>query len=219
MRKVRDGFLILGVGHVLPESVREVRELIAKEKPEIVCLELCPARYRALTAGRGESQYPSILLRMIHIFQEKFAKSTGSPVGEEMLAAIEEAKKVGASIILIDQDIETTVQQLMRIPFREKLLMCLQIMFAIVVPLGKEAGNLTEEEAIERLLSDFRRLFPSAYRILVEHRNTIMANRLLPLLNSDKKIVCVVGAAHVRGILEILQSYIEKSWFSLRLSF
>ncbi|MEM1689854.1 MAG: TraB/GumN family protein [Candidatus Hadarchaeales archaeon] len=219
MKKVRDGFIILGVGHVLPESVREVRELIAKEKPEVVCLELCPARYHALTYGTWKTQNSSILIRLIYIFQERLAKLTGSPIGEEMLTAIEEARKVGALIMLIDQDMEITIRQLMGIPLREKFLMGLQILFSLFMPFEKKISDLTEEETVEKLLSDFRKFFPFTYKILVEQRNVIMANRLLPLLNSDKKVVCVVGAAHVKGILQILQNHAEKSWFSLRLDF
>ncbi|MEM1823136.1 MAG: TraB/GumN family protein [Candidatus Hadarchaeales archaeon] len=219
MKKVRDGFIILGVGHVLPESVREVRELIAKEKPEVVCLELCPARYHALTYGTWKTRNSSILIRLIYIFQERLAKLTGSPIGEEMLTAIEEARKVGALIMLIDQDMEITIRQLMGIPLREKFLMGLQILFSLFMPFEKKISDLTEEETVEKLLSDFRKFFPFTYKILVEQRNVIMANRLLPLLNSDKKVVCVVGAAHVKGILQILQNHAEKSWFSLRLDF
>ncbi len=219
LKKVRDGFIILGVGHVLPESVREVRELIAKEKPEVVCLELCPARYHALTYGTWKTRNSSILIRLIYIFQERLAKLTGSPIGEEMLTAIEEARKVGALIMLIDQDMEITIRQLMGIPLREKFLMGLQILFSLFMPFEKKISDLTEEETVEKLLSDFRKFFPFTYKILVEQRNVIMANRLLPLLNSDKKVVCVVGAAHVKGILQILQNHAEKSWFSLRLDF
>lgn len=219
LKKVRDGFIILGVGHVLPESVREVRELIAKEKPEVVCLELCPARYHALTYGTWKTRNSSILIRLIYIFQERLAKLTGSPIGEEMLTAIEEARKVRALIMLIDQDMEITIRQLMEIPLREKFLMGLQILFSLFMPFEKKISDLTEEETVEKLLSDFRKFFPFTYKILVEQRNVIMANRLLPLLNSDKKVVCVVGAAHVKGILQILQNHAEKSWFSLRLDF
>lgn len=220
LRKVREGFLIVGVGHVLPESVARVRELIAREKPEVVCLELCPARYQALIAGERGTQRLPFLLNLLQIFQRKFAASTGSPVGEEMLAAAEEARKVGASVVLIDQDISETVQQLMGIPLRERILLAFQLLITILLPFGrKSVESLTEEEVVEEILADFRRFFPSAYEVLIERRNRFMAERLIPLLHSQRKVVCVVGAAHVAGLFRTLREEWDRSWASFQIEF
>ncbi|MDM7934068.1 MAG: TraB/GumN family protein, partial [Methanothrix sp.] len=40
--------LVLGTAHVSERSVEEVRRAIEERRPDIVAVELCPSRYRAL---------------------------------------------------------------------------------------------------------------------------------------------------------------------------
>jgi pheromone shutdown protein TraB len=47
--------VIVGTAHVSEKSVQDVTLAIEKMKPDIVAVELCPARYRALT-GQEEEQ-------------------------------------------------------------------------------------------------------------------------------------------------------------------
>src|SRR5687767_10563802 len=44
---------IVGTAHVSEKSVEEVREVILRLKPEVVCVELCQGRYDALTQDRA----------------------------------------------------------------------------------------------------------------------------------------------------------------------
>ena len=218
IREVRSGFLLVGVGHVIPESEREVREIIRRERPEVVCVELCPERYRALVEGGTSGGLP-LLLHLMLIFQQRLARSTGSPAGREMIAAVEEAERIGASVLFIDRGLSETVRRLAGIPLRERLLMAVQLLIGAVLPVrGRELEGLTEEGEVERILREFRRWFPAAYRVLVEERNLIMAERLTPLLVSGRRVVCVVGAAHVGGLFEILKSRLGQAWFSVTIS-
>ena len=40
---------LVGTAHISKKSIREVREVITKEKPKVVAIELDQARYDALT--------------------------------------------------------------------------------------------------------------------------------------------------------------------------
>ena len=40
--------MLLGTAHVSKESAQLVRELILEEKPDTVCVELCPSRYQSI---------------------------------------------------------------------------------------------------------------------------------------------------------------------------
>lgn len=218
IREVRSGFLLVGVGHVIPESEQEIRKIIRREKPEVVCVELCPERYWALMEGGTSGGLP-LLLRLMFIFQQRLAKSTGSPAGREMIASVEEAERIGASVLFIDRGLSETVRSLAGIPLRERLLMVVQLLLGVILPpVGRGLEGLTEEGKIERILCEFRRWFPAAYRVLVEERNLIMAERLTPLLASSRRVVCVVGAAHVGGLFEILKSRLGQVWFSVTIS-
>jgi hypothetical protein len=48
--------IIIGTAHVSEKSVQEVTKAIEETKPDIVAVELCPARYKALTGQEEETE-------------------------------------------------------------------------------------------------------------------------------------------------------------------
>ncbi len=55
----RDRIILVGTAHVSDRSVVEVNEVIEKENPDIVAVELCKGRYQALK-GEEESKEVNI---------------------------------------------------------------------------------------------------------------------------------------------------------------
>ena len=220
IRKV-DRVTLIGVAHVLPKSAAEVGEVIERERPEVVAVELCPARYAALM--RGEMGAPRVPLRLgasflgwlLHFIQSRLARQTGTPAGEEMLSATEHARGVNARIELIDVDVNVTLERLMgRMGKLEKLRLLAELILGLL-PFGKrvELEGVTEEEVVNRLVEELKRTSPTAYEVLIEQRNEHMANRLDELLLSCKgKIVCVVGAGHVPGLHQRLVAFSRAGW-------
>ena len=43
---------LIATAHISERSVKEVEEIIKAEKPDLVAVELCESRYRALTQSR-----------------------------------------------------------------------------------------------------------------------------------------------------------------------
>jgi pheromone shutdown-related protein TraB len=219
LRKLGDRLTIIGVAHILPKSRDEVKATIESELPEVVAVELDQFRYSALMgeverggAGkvpRARELLPFILNKFFYLLQRKFAQSTGMQAGEEMLVAIESAKKVGAKIELIDRDINLTLQRLIeRMGAREKLRLSIEMFFGLL-PFGRrvELEKLTEEEFADQLVSSLKRALPGAYEVLIDERNSYMASKIAMLMDSTKgKIVCVVGAGHVSGLSSRLDS-------------
>ena len=217
MRKLGDRLFLVGVAHVLPKSSREVREVILRERPVLVALELCKNRYSALARqakGVGfldalrARKLPLFLLgSLLHLLQSRFARQTGTPAGEEMLVAARLARKVNAEVELIDRDINVTLQRLVeRTRGREKFRLLAELLLGFL-PIGKrfDLEKLTEEEVVERLLREFMRASKTAYEVLVEERNAYMAKKIAMLFaKTSGKIVCVVGAGHVPGLAERL---------------
>jgi pheromone shutdown protein TraB len=162
-------------------------------------------------APRARELWPFILNRFLYMLQSKFAQSTGMQAGEEMLVAIESAKKVGAKVELIDRDINLTMQRLIgRMGVMEKLRLSIEMLFGLL-PFGRrvELEKLTEEEFAEQLVSSLKRALPGAYDVLIDERNSYMAAKIAMLMDSTKgKIVCVVGAGHVSG----LSSRLDRRW-------
>lgn len=222
IRKIGDQLFIIGVAHVLPRSAAEVGEIIESERPDIVAVELDPTRYLAMTQGRKAGLLdmvragPNILLlsALIYLTQGKFSKQTGMEAGEEMLVAMKKAKEIGAQVHLIDRDIGTTMQRLVGgMSFREKLRLFGNLLVSLL-PVGKEVEleRVTEEQMVENLLAEFRKLSPTAYEVLIRERDSHMASRLANFLLAGKKVVCVVGAGHVPGIHERMSKMTYSTW-------
>lgn len=114
---------LVGTAHVSARSVDEVREVIRAVKPEVVCVELCQGRYDALTsdnAFRNLDVFKVIregktLYLLAHLalasYQRRMGDQLGVKPGAELMAAIEEAKAVGARVELIDRSIHTTLKR------------------------------------------------------------------------------------------------------------
>lgn len=226
LKKLDNRLFLIGVAHVLPKSAEEVKDIITKERPDVVAVELCPARYLALTQkGKRPGTLdvaragPQLLLLggLIHLLQSKFSHQTGMPAGEEMLVAIKHAREIGAEVQLIDQHIGLTLQRLMdQMSWRERFRLFGELLVGLL-PVGKQVDleRLTDEQVVGYLLRDLERVSPTAYDVLIRERDAYMASRLTTLLLGGRRVVCVVGAGHVPGIYNRL-SEISDGW---RISF
>lgn len=218
-RRLGDRLIIIGVAHVLPKSISEVKETIEREGPEVVAVELCFSRYLALNknikvstpvALRGRRVNLFILNRLLYYLQNKFARQTGVFAGEEMLVAIKSAEKIGARVELIDRDIGLTFERFnSHVGRMEKLKLLSEILTAFLPLRGKiSLEAFVQEGTVSEVLKEFRRVYPETYNIFIKERDEFMASRILSLLGSiSGKIVCVVGAGHLSGIYEKLLNH------------
>ena len=207
---------IVGTAHVSEKSIKEVRETIRKEKPDIVAVELDEGRFRGLIereetslravlrARDGEVRLLLLQWLLSHI-QKKIGKGVGIMPGEEMLMAVEEAKKIGASVVLIDRDIRITLQLLRdKMTFREKMRIFFSLLRSLFIRKGEliELDHITDEDVLDDLVNEFKKLSPNAAKVLIDERDAYMAKNLLSLsqMGEDKKIVAVVGAGHEKGV-------------------
>lgn len=220
LKRVGNKLFLVGVAHIFPQSSREVEEIIKKEKPAVVGLELCQERYDMLR--RGASQPSSnemidqktsipILWRLMHYLQSYLSRHTGTPAGREMITAAEAAREVGARIEFIDQSFRTTMEKLIsRMGTIEKMKLLVMLSTAML-PIGRrlDLEKFTEEETVERILREVKKISKTMYEVLIKERDWYMAEKIsLLLTKTDGKIVCVVGAGHLPGISRIL----SKSW-------
>lgn len=192
---------IVGVGHVFAIS-EGVKDLIRSRRPEVVCLELDPGRYRALV-HKEESRAVPIQYRLLGYFQKRMATKFGTEVGDEMLAAVDAAREVGAKVALIDMDAVMVFSRLWkRMSFKEKLHLiggAFVGLFASKERVEKELGKY--EESSDQYMELLGEGFPSIKEVLIDDRNRFMANRLSELASQHARIVAVVGDGHVSGIV------------------
>lgn len=234
LKRLDERLILIGVAHVLPKSMTEVKTTILRERPEVVGVELCPTRYMLLTSGfrrtGGKTITPggfrlAILNRLFYHLQRKAARQTGMPAGEEMLIAINSSKEVGSRLELLDREISTTLQRLIdRMRWGEKLKLGVELLLGLL-PLGKriEIERITEEQVVRELLSELQRTSPTAYDVLIRERDEYMASKILDLLaTTSGKVVCVVGAGHIPGLYRRLSASLREfpaePWRSFRFS-
>lgn len=201
--------VIVPTAHVFKKSVVKVRETIMTENPDIIALELCPARFRALLSKKKPTfrqLISSPTYAFLYLLQQLLGFVFGSAPGNEMLEGIKAASELNKPLLLADRNIQTTMGRIRKIPLSEKVRMLLGLLpspFSLKVA-GK-AGQLTDHNFLLPFLKEFDRKFPKAYAYLVTERNEHMFHSLLH--HPEKKIVLVVGAGHVPGLLDLIKEH------------
>ena len=195
---------IVGVGHVF-DIGDQVRDVILRRSPSVVCVELDPARYQALMTQdvRGSAPLP---YKALAFFQKQIAKKYGQDVGREMVAAVQSAQQVGARIAFIDLDSLQVFQKFWRMmSFKERIKLVFALVTSIFVPkktVDKEIRKFEESEA--EYIESFGAEFPSAKKVLIDDRNTHMAHAIRKLHDEFGNLVAVVGDGHVDGLQRLL---------------
>lgn len=225
---------LIGTAHVSARSVDEVREVIRAVKPEVVCVELCQGRYDALTsdnAFRNLDVFKVIregktLYLLAHLalasYQRKMGQELGVKPGAELLAAIEEAKAVGARVELIDRSIHTTLKRTWANLGLWKRSMLLASLVAgsdeeeededddakgkpgdgAAKPTGAAAVEaMKEPKALSEMLSELSRTLPEVKTPLIDERDQYLVAGIEGAAAKAKSVVAVVGAAHVPGMM------------------
>lgn len=213
---MKPDIILIGTAHISDKSIDEVRSTIDQEKPNVVAVELCSRRYKAL---KGEIQKePSIkdILRGGYLLlvqwllawtQNKIASEKGAEPGAEMISAIEKAEETGARVALIDRDIGITLRRFWsRMTFFEKLRM-FSALISSSLGVGEEIDmeTITEEDVVDQLVSELRSFSPSAANVLVDERDAYIAGNILNVAK-DGKVVAVIGAGHRKGVDKFLRN-------------
>ncbi|MDY6909381.1 MAG: TraB/GumN family protein [Thermodesulfobacteriota bacterium] len=208
--------LLVGTAHVSLESAELVEEIIREERPDTVSVELCRARYQALTdEGRWRNtdlvdvirQKKAFLLLsnlILAYFQRKIGNRLGIRPGEEIRRAVAAAREAGAQVHLADRDIRITLARTWR---RMGFLAKLRLLGQLISSSGElesidreDVERLKRMDVLETVLTEVGRSFPEIKETLIDERDLYLAHRIRTA--PGRKIVAVVGAGHVPGILE-----------------
>jgi pheromone shutdown-related protein TraB len=206
--------ILVGTAHVSRDSAEQVRSVIESERPDTVCIELCPSRYEALRSKdrwrdmeivkviKENKAFLLLVNLLLAAFQKKIAKRFDIQPGAEMLAAIETGERYGAHIHLADRQIHTTLSR----AWGTMSLWCkFKLFFQLIFSFG-ETGDITEEDiekmkqedVLETLLAEVGQSQPVLRQILIDERDQYLCENIRTA--PGEKIVAVVGAGHVPGI-------------------
>jgi len=210
--------IIVGTSHVASSSVKTVRKTIEKEKPTVIAIELDRGRLAALLEKKKGSTVKSLfrvgvkgwLFGLVGAWQEKKLSSTiGTSPGGEMKEAVIIAREKKIPVALIDIDVHVTLKNISkRITWKEKgkfLKDCLKVLTGKNIMDGFDLRKVPSEKKIQELTKQMKREYPSLYQTIVVDREIRMAQSLYKIMQEQEKVVAVIGAGHVRGILALIK--------------
>lgn len=216
-----DRLRVLGTAHISSSSVAAVKAQIESFKPDIVAVELCASRHAALTSNRRldkegllkvvkEGKAPLVMLQsLLAAEQRKMGMDEGEQPGAELLAAVQTAEEANLEVALIDRDIQTTLRRAWkRMKFFEKGRILWSLLGDDEDDETPEVSKLLEDQdLLSSLMEELRTFSPGAGSVLIDERDAYLAGKIADLeASSDKRILAVVGAGHLRGIEAHLQN-------------
>ncbi|CAM6010200.1 unnamed protein product [Sphagnum balticum] len=228
LRNNRNGaqLYLVGTAHVSEKSAEEVREVIQQVKPDTVAVELCAERAKKMLSGESAKakSFFQQLLDMLHMpggldqklisfwlkSMYELIRSTGVEPGKEFRVAMEEAQRLNANVLYVDQDVQVTMKRLRDvITLRDiiKIIMSnsnpnIEHYPSILKDWEKNdfqgsVERLKTRETVRQLISWMEAAFPDVVKVMVHERDALMVKRLRAC---EGKVVGVVGMAHMDGI-------------------
>jgi len=211
-------FILVGTAHISRESAQLVRDVIERERPDRVCIELDAQRYAALSQKARwealdlkqiirEKQLAALLANLLLAsYQRKLGGALGVLPGTELLAAAEVAGELRIPISLCDRDVRVTLRRAwasMGLFKKAHLLSGLAISLFETPELGEEElRKLREKDVLSELMRELGEAMPQLKRTLIDERDTYLTQKMKEA--EGDKIVAVVGAGHVEGIVDAL---------------
>ncbi len=223
---------ILGTAHVSRASAEKAKELIESQVHDVVCIELCPSRFNAMTdpnalakmdlfhvirSGKASMVTASLALGS---YQQRMAEQLGIEPGLEMKTSIKHAKELDLPIVLIDREVGTTLKRVYHnVPFWKRLYIVAGLFTSVVsreTVSEEEIEKLKSGDLLETTFAQFSEDANDLFVPLIDERDRYMTAKLLQALEDHpgKNLLAVVGAGHVKGMMSYLEKYSTDNTYS-----
>jgi pheromone shutdown-related protein TraB len=207
-------FVLVGTAHISRESADLVREVIEKEKPDCVCVELDKQRFKALSEQRKweqldlkaiirQKQLSTLLINLLLAsYQKRLGEKLGVMPGAELLEATKVAKEHDIPIELCDRDIRITLRRAWSSMSFFKKLQLLSVGLAGVFAkqeISEETlKEIRQKDVLSELMTELGNVMPVLKRVLIDERDTYLTQKMRQ--SRGERVVAVVGAGHISGI-------------------
>ena len=212
-------YIIIGTAHISKKSVDLVRDTIRKERPDCVCLELDKRRYRSLIKPQNwenldlkhiirEKQLSTLIIQiMLASFQKRLGDKTGVLPGMEMVEAARVSDEESIKTALCDRDARITLRRAWAsTPFFKKSMIISSVIASLFDQTDiseDQLGELRDQDVLSEMLKEIGTVLPEVKHVLIDERDDYLAEKIRT--TTGNRIVAVVGAGHVQGILESLK--------------
>jgi len=213
---IDENLRIIGTAHISKKSVETVQRQIKEWNPEVVAVELCPSRLKSLKEPESlesemllkiikEGRAPMVILQSaLAAEQRRMGLTTGEKPGAELLAAINTAEELDIPIELIDRDVIITLRRAWaKMKLREKW----KVMYAMLWSEEEEIAIdelLEDSDMLSNMLEEARKIAPGAGKALIDERDIYLTERLRQV-RPKGRVLAIVGAGHVKGIMHNLE--------------
>ena len=210
---------LLGTAHVASASVAAVKHHIEEFQPDVIAVELCQSRHKALAEDRRldkegllkvikEGKAPLVLVQsLLAAEQRRMGMDEDIQPGAELMAAVKEGEERDLEVVLVDRDIQTTLRRAWKkMGFREKI----RLLYSL---LGEDEEEedfdleemLADQDLLSSLLEEFRTISAGAGTVLIDERDEYIASGI-SVISPEKKVLAVLGAGHLQGVAKILKT-------------
>jgi pheromone shutdown-related protein TraB len=211
---------LIGTAHVSQQSVDEVVESIDTINPDCICVELDEGRYRSKTEKQNwenlnikkvlkENKGFLLLANMaLSSYQKRLGAQLGVNPGDEIMVAADLANERDIPLVLCDREIQVTFKRAWRLSNwwnKAKLIATLlTAVFSDEKISSEELEKLKETNILQSLLDELAQELPTVKKVLIDERDQYLASKIYQA--EGNKIVAVVGAGHVPGLIEHIKS-------------
>jgi len=205
---------LVGTAHVSQRSVDLVREVIEREQPDAVCIELDAGRYEALSQEKKfeeqdlrevlrRKQLATLMLNLILAsYQRRLGLKLGVAPGSELLEAAKVAQANDIPISLCDRDVRITLRRAWQsLSWWQRM----RLVSELVVSLfenpevsEEELARIRDQDVVTEVMNELGRMMPDLKRVLIDERDAYLAHEILG--TEGRKLVAVVGAGHIDGM-------------------
>ena len=211
-------FVLVGTAHISQESVELVREVIERESPDCVCIELDAQRHEALSQEERwdqldlrdvirNRQLATLLVNLVLAsYQKRLGMKLGVKPGSELLEASRVAQERGIPISLCDRDIRVTLRRAWNsLGWWDKAQLASSVMLSAFDRTELSEEDLREirrKDVLTEMMNELGEMMPELKRVLIDERDAFLAQRIREA--DGNKVVAVVGAGHVAGMRQAL---------------
>lgn len=217
---------LVGTAHVSNKSAEDVENIIEKEEPDVIGVELDKNRLKAIKESKGSKNltiedffkmlmdgklFEHIFTMILSIPQNKLAEKFNIKPGQEMIKGIELAEKKEKELLLLDRDINITIPRLIKaIPIWIMPFIGFSAIFSLLaVEFIKQSDieKLRSGDELEKTMNQISSQFPDIKNALIDERDKIIAKNILE--SHGQKIVVIIGAGHIKGVKKYLNEGID----------
>ncbi len=209
---------LVGTAHISQRSADLVREVITREKPDRVCVELDEQRFKALSQKKKwedldikkvikDKQLSTLIINiLLASYQKKLGEQLGVNPGVELMEAVNAAKENDIPISLSDRDIRITLRRAWNfMSLWQKIKLLGTGAFGIFEKQEiseEQLAEIKKKDVLNEMMRELGKALPVLKTVLIDERDRYLSQKIKE--SEGKKIVAVVGAGHVNGIKEIL---------------